>query len=54
MKTKEKLDEALELVTQLRVMIIGHRFTNQALEEKAYKVEAAICKAHDLFNARLK
>ena len=50
MKTKEKLDKALELITQLRVMIINGGFTSQALEFKSYKIETAICEGIDLLN----
>lgn len=45
MKAKEKLDEALELLTQLRVILLK---TRPSIELRLYEVELKICEAHDL------
>ena len=48
METKEKLEEALQLILNLRVELthLGHK----ELELKAAKADIAICEAHDLLN----
>lgn len=48
MKTKEKLNEALELLTQLRVDLM--KVGEESLEEKANEIEMIICKSIDILN----
>jgi len=45
---KNKLDEAIELLTQLRINLTDS--DRPALEKDAYDIEMKICEAHDLLN----
>ena len=53
MKIKKKLDEAIEMLTTLRVNILREEHKNdtivrEALELKLHEVEISICQAYDL------
>ena len=45
-----KLNEALELLTKLRIGLMGSG--NPSLEQKAYDIEIKICQAHDLLTGK--
>ena len=45
---KKKLDEAFELLTQLRINLTDS--DRPALERNAYDIEMKICEVHDLLN----
>ena len=48
MKQKEKLEEAIELITQLRINLTDS--DRPTLEKDAYDIEMKMCEAIDLFN----